>query len=75
MSVQTNNQAPLNDVQVMLLRLFSREMTAAELQTIQNMLLDYYNRELQEELEGVIRAKNISTKDFEDQLNKQQRTP
>lgn len=75
MSVQTNNQAPLNDVQVMLLRLFSRKMTAEELQTIQNMLLDYYNRELQDELEGVIRAKNISTKDFEDQLNKQQRTP
>ncbi|MFM9951081.1 MAG: hypothetical protein ACKV1O_24310 [Saprospiraceae bacterium] len=74
MSVQTNNQAPLNDVQVMLLRLFSREMTAEELQTVQNMLLDYYNRELQDELEGVIRAKNISTKDFEDQLNKQQRT-
>lgn len=75
MSVQTNNQAPLNDVQVMLLRLFSREMTAEELQTIQNLLLDYYNRELQEELEVVIRSKNISTKDFEDQLNKQQRTP
>ncbi len=70
MSVQTNNQTPLNDVQVMLLRLFSREMTAEELQTIQNMLLDYYNRELQDELEGVISAKNISRKDFEDRLNR-----
>ncbi len=70
MFVQTNNQAPLNDVQVMLLRLFSREMTAEELQTIQNMLLDYYNRELQEELEHVIGEKNISVKDFEDRLNR-----
>ncbi len=75
MSVQSNNQAPLNDVQVMLLRLFSREMTSDELQTIQNMILDYYNRELQEELERVIGEKNISTKDFEDRLNRQQRTP
>jgi hypothetical protein len=51
--------APLNDIQLMLLRLFSREMSKPEMDAIRTMLLDYYDRALQEEVQKVIKEKKI----------------
>jgi len=51
--------APLNDIQLMLLRLFSREMSKPEMDAIRAMLLDYYDRALQEEVQKVIKEKKI----------------
>lgn len=65
---------PLNDVQLMLLRLFSRPVASNDLEAIRNMLLDYYNKALQSELDRVIEEKNITREDFDAVLNKQQRT-
>ncbi|MDO8365406.1 MAG: hypothetical protein Q7T20_01330 [Saprospiraceae bacterium] len=73
--MQTINTAPpLNDVQLMLLRLFSRDMSKNELDAIRAMLLDYYDQALQEEVQKVIKEKKIERKDFEEKLNQQQRS-
>lgn len=39
--------------------------SAKDLAAIQNLLLDYYNNALQNELDRVIEEKNISRKDYE----------
>ncbi|MBK9336742.1 MAG: hypothetical protein IPM98_09165 [Lewinellaceae bacterium] len=51
---------PLNDVQPMLLRLFSRPMTKSDMEAIRTMLLEYYETLLQQEVEGVIHGKGIT---------------
>ena len=65
---------PLNEVQMMLLRLFSRPMPEQDMEAIRNLLLDYYENALHKELERVIEEKGISDTDFEQILNQQQRT-
>lgn len=65
---------PLNDVQLMLLRLFSRDMSKTELDAIRAMLLDYYDRALQDEVQKVIKEKKIERSTFEEKLNQQQRS-
>ena len=65
---------PLNDVQLMLLRLFSRPMPEHDLEAIREMLLTYYDSALQKEVERVIQEKNITRADFDRVLNQQQRT-
>ena len=62
---------PLNDVQLMLLRLFSRPVSPQDLNAIQNILLDYYNNALQKELDRVIEEKNITREDYEKILSNQ----
>ena len=65
---------PLNDVQLMLLRLFSREMSKAEMDAIRAMLLDYYDRALQDEVQKVIEEKKIGRARFEEKLDEKQRS-
>ncbi|MFN0037647.1 MAG: hypothetical protein ACKVUS_21505 [Saprospiraceae bacterium] len=65
---------PLNEVQLMLLRLFSRDMTKTEMDSIREMLLDYYDRALQDEVQQVIKKKKIERRHFEEKLNQQQRS-
>jgi len=73
--MQTVNTAPpLNDVQLMLLRLFSRDMSKTEMDAIRAMLLDYYDRALQEEVQKVMKEKRIERGAFEEKLNQQQRS-
>ena len=62
---------PLNDVQLMLLRLFSRPVSTQDMDAIQNILLDYYNNALQKELDRVIEEKDITREDFEKILSNQ----
>ena len=68
------NQPPLNEIQLTLLRLFSRDMSPDEIQEIKRLLMNYYEQALQQELDEVIAAKNISAADFEKRLNQQQRS-
>lgn len=65
---------PLNEVQLMLLKLFSRPTAKNDMESIRKLLLDYYNEALQAELDSVIEEKNITRADFDKVLNKQQRT-
>ena len=67
-------QPPLNEIQLTLLRLFSREMSPEEVEAIRRLLLEYYEQALQDEVQRVIEDKNISPKDFEERLNQQHRT-
>lgn len=67
----TAQAQPLNEVQLMLLRLFSRPMPSQDVEAIREMLLDYYEKALQEEVERVIEKKGITRADFEAVLNKQ----
>ena len=74
MTAQIAPAQPLNDVQMMLLRLFSRPMPTQDLEAIREMLLTYYENALHREVERVIEQKGITREDFEAVLNKQQRT-
>ena len=73
-AMPATEQPPLNDIQLTLLRLFSREMSPDEVAAIRRLLLDYYEHALQDELQRVIEEQNISPQDFEERLNRQQRT-
>lgn len=74
MTAQTAPTQPLNEVQLMLLRLFSRPMPTNELEAIREILLTYYETALHREVERVIEKKGITRADFDTILNKQQRT-
>lgn len=74
MNAQAVATPPLNDVQLMLLKLFSRPVPSNQLEEIREMLLNYYETALQKELDSVIEEKKITRTDFDAVLNKQQRT-
>jgi len=74
MQAESPIQTPLNDVQLMLLRLFSRPMSKSDTEAIRNMLLDYYDMLLQQEVDKVIEEKGIQREDFERLLNQDRRT-
>jgi hypothetical protein len=74
MQAESPIQTPLNDVQLMLLRLFSRPMSKSDTEAIRNMLLDYYDALLQQEVDKVVEEKGIQREDFERLLNQDLRT-
>lgn len=74
MSAEANATQPLNEVQLMLLRLFSRPMSQKDMEAIRTMLMDYYDELLQMEVEKVIDQKSITRTKFEEVLNKHERT-
>ena len=66
-------QAPMNATQMMLLRLFSRPMTEESTEAIRTLLMDYYDKMIQEEVEKAIAEKGITEADFEAIKNKSYR--
>ena len=66
-------QTPMNATQMMLLRLFSRPMTAESTEAIRKLLMDYYDKMLQEEVEKAIVEKGITDADYEALKNKSYR--
>lgn len=64
----------LNDVQLNLLKLFSRKMSEIEQAEINEMLLKYYDNLLQKEVQRAINQKGYTKEDFENVLNNSQRT-
>jgi hypothetical protein len=74
MSALVTPTQPLNEVQLMLLRLFSRPMPNNDLEAIREMLLTYYETALHQEVARVIKEKDIKRADFDAVLKKQQRT-
>jgi hypothetical protein len=67
-------QPQLNEIQLMLLRLFSREMSKPEMDAIREILLDYYDQVLQEEVQKVIEKKKIGRLELDEKLNQQHRS-
>lgn len=74
MQAESSIQTPLNDVQLMLLRLFSHPMSKSDTEAIRKMLLNYYETLLQQEVDKVIEEKGIQREDFERLLNQDCRT-
>lgn len=70
MAATKNINTPLNDIQLMLLKLFSRS-SSKNMEAIRHLLLDYYNKSLQAELDTVIEQKNITRADYDKVLNQQ----
>lgn len=59
----------LNEVQLSLLRLFNRPMSEAETLKLKQTLVDFYQKELNEEIEKVVREKKYSQDDYDHILN------
>lgn len=68
-----SSTAPMNETQMMLLRLFSRPMSSEATEDIRKLLLDYYDKMLQEEVEKAIAEKGLTESDFEAMANKSYR--
>lgn len=64
----------LNNTQLMLLKLFSRNMSEQETEEIRDLLLNYLNQKLQMQLEKDIAEKGITQDDLDKVLNESQRT-
>lgn len=60
----------LNSVQLMLLRLFNRNLSEQQTADIQTLLLSYLNEQLQIQLDRDIAQKGITQADLNAQLNK-----
>jgi hypothetical protein len=69
MTAQMSATQPLNEVQMMLLRLFSRPMPEYDVEAIREMLLTYYETALHKEVARVIEEKGIKRADFDRILN------
>ncbi|WP_064197888.1 MULTISPECIES: hypothetical protein [Emticicia] len=64
----------LNDVQLNLLKLFSRKMSETEQAEINEILLKYYDNLLQKEVQRAINLKGYTKEDIENVLGNSQRT-
>ncbi len=67
-------QPPLNSTQMMLLRLFSRDVPEHRMKEIKKLLLGYYTEKLHEEVAKAVDEKGISDADIDAVLYQQQRT-
>ena len=65
MSIAKTN---LNDIQLTLLKLFSRNMSKTEELEIKEMLLSYYDKLLQSEVQNVILQKGYTQADLDNKL-------
>ncbi|CAG5004788.1 hypothetical protein DYBT9275_03448 [Dyadobacter sp. CECT 9275] len=54
----------LNDVQISLLRLFDQNISEQETLEVRKLLMDYFDRALQEELKEVSKQKKYSEQDY-----------
>lgn len=64
-----NVHTELNEIQISLLRLFSRPMTENEAKELKQVLVSHYNEQLSEELNKITEEKNFSQNNFDDMLN------
>ncbi|WP_305951913.1 hypothetical protein [Emticicia oligotrophica] len=68
-SENVSNQSRLNSLQISILRLFSQDLEEQQTLEIRKMLLDYFDLQLQKELEVVIEEKGYTTEDYYQMLN------
>ncbi len=68
-SENVSNQNRLSSLQISILRLFSQDLEEKQTLEIRKMLLDYFDLQLQKELEVVIEEKGYTTEDYYQMLN------
>ena len=69
MAVAEYKHTGLNEVQVSLLRLFSRPMSDNEVKELKRLLVSHYSEQLRAEVNMVVSEKGYTQKDFDDMLN------
>jgi hypothetical protein len=72
---KTANYSELNEVQIGLLRMFSRPMTVEQTLKIKRAIVNHLSDELDIEVEKVVNEKGISQRDFDNLRKQHQRTP
>jgi F0F1-type ATP synthase epsilon subunit len=72
---QQVNYNGLNEVQIGLLRMFSRPMTKEQSLKIKRGIVNILSDELDIEVERVVKEKGITKEDFEALRNQHQKTP
>jgi hypothetical protein len=72
---QQINFSGLNEVQIGLLRMFSRPMTNEQILKIKRGIVKLLSDELDTEVERVVIEKGLTEKDFETIRHQHQRTP
>jgi hypothetical protein len=65
----------LNDVQLGLLRMFSRPMSKEKILKLKRAIVTFLSDELDKEVEKTVAEKKITSKDYEALKHKHQRTP
>ncbi len=70
----TTTNKGLNTIQLTLLKLFDKDMSLQEESDIHKMLMEYYEQDLQIELDKVVKNKRITQKDLDVVLNQSNRT-
>lgn len=73
--MKTVDQLPLNEVQLSLLRMFARPMSEDQTLKIKRALVQFLSDELDNEIEKIVKQKNITDNDFEKLRKQHQRTP
>jgi hypothetical protein len=68
------NFSKLNEIQLGLLRMFSRPMTVEQTLNLKRIIVNYLSDELDKEVERVVQEKNITNIDFEALKHQHQRT-
>ena len=69
------NFGTLNEVQIGLLRMFSRPMTKEQSLSIRRVIVSHLSDQLDAEVERVVAEKGITEKDFDSLRKQHQRTP
>ena len=64
-----NPSPKLNEVQISLLRLFSREMSESDTLSLKRVLVQHYNQLLMQEVSEVVQAKGYTQTDFDKLLH------
>lgn len=70
----TSTPRSLNAIQLMLLKLFNRDMPEQEIKEIRDLLLNYLDAKLQKQVAIDIEKKGITQSDLDRILNESQRT-
>ena len=65
----------LNPTQLFLLEMFAHNGSEEHLKEVKEVLVDYYNRKLQKDVEKVWKEKNLSNETMREWLNTHMRTP
>ena len=69
MALTKHPSSGLNEIQVSLLRLFSRPVSEKQTKELKKLLVDYYSIQLEKGVSKVVTEKGYSQKDFDDMLN------
>ncbi len=69
MSVTLNQHAPLNPLQISLLRLFNRPMPENEVLELKRLLVNHFSESLDLELKKVVEEKGYTQEDIDRLLN------